>query len=513
MINVIITRNYFRLLPVSMLLASCGLNPQNPDIDMNESLPETKMTIYQQGIDKLGIMTAIYSNQPLKIMSKDILDNTGTSVATSAEVPRDMTEMVKSTLNSIGGNILYIPYEPEFMTQTAGTGYSDYGDKILPQVILSGGITEFDRALVTKGDSLEADIEIAKEYGINFSDENKSSLASLTLDFNLIDFKTFTGIPRIQAVNGIKLTKAAKQDAIGLTIKSATFGAKGEIKKVQGRHAAVRLLVQLSMIQIIGRYQKLPYWHLIPGAVRDEIVIDQVLADFYSYTPQQQVVKFQELLYLHGYNVKLTGQMDSDTQSGIQTFTQKQQLNSAALDQNLYLALYESVPIDAVTRQRRKNLNMMSGGTDVAAVQSVIPASVIPKIVPQTPVQSEGQLTLSTDKPNYKIGEKLRINFTVSKPMYVRMVVINSKGSIDTLFPNTYQSDNYCKPGTTYSIPAKSADFSLDIGGPIGIDKIRAVASSKPISADALFFTQDGQFEASKMSKYTVRAATDYSIQ
>lgn len=508
-----ITHRHFRLLPLSMLLVSCGLNPQNADIDMNESLPEAKMTIYQQGIDNLGLMTSIYSNQPLKIMSKDIQDNTGTSVATSAEVPRDMTEMVKSTLNSIGGNILYIPYEPEFMTQTAGTGYSDYGEKILPQVILSGGITEFDRALVTQGDSLEADITVKEEYGVNFADENKSSLASLTLDFNLIDFKTFTGIPRIQAVNGIKLTKAAKQDSIGLTIKSATFGAKGEMKKVQGRHAAVRLLVQLSMIQIIGRYQKLPYWKLIPGAVRDNIVIDQVLADFYSFTPQQQLVKFQELLFLHGYNVKLTGQMDSDTQNAIKAFAQKQQLNSTSLDQKLYLALYENVPIDAVTRQRRKNLNMMSEGSDIVAVQSVVPTTVIPKTVEAPPPAREGRLTLGTDKPKYKIGDKLRINFTVSEPMYVRMVVINSKGTVDTLFPNTYQSDNYCKPGVKYSIPARGADFSLDIGGPVGTDKIRAVASTKPIPADALFFTPEGQFDESKMSGYNVRAATDYSIQ
>lgn len=513
MIHVTKTRKHMRLVPLTVLLISCGLNPQTADIDMNESLPETKVTIYQQGIDHLGMMTQIYSNEPLKIMSKDILDNTGTSVATSAEVPRDMTEIVKSTLNSIGGNILYIPYEPEFMQQTAGTGYSDYGEKILPQVILSGGITEFDRALVTKGDSLEADITVKEEYGINFADENKSSLASLTLDFNLIDFKTFAGIPRIQAVNGIKLTKAAKQDSLGLTVKSATFGAKGEIKKVQGRHAAVRLLVQISMIQIIGRYQKLPYWKLIPGALRDDVVVDQVLADYYSFSPKQQIAKMQELLYLHGFNVKPTGQMDSETQSAIQTFAQNQKLASTAQDQNLYLALYENVPINAATRQRRKNLNLMTEGGEVFAVPTITPQAVVPKTVPVTQAPStNGRVTVSTDKPDYKIGDKLKISFSVNEPMYVRMVVINSKGNIDTLFPNAYQSDNYCKPGVKYSIPSAGSDFTLDIGGPTGQDKIRAVASNKPIPADVMFFTPDGQFDDNKMSGYKIRAATDYTI-
>ncbi len=134
----------YKILCALFLLAGCGANPQNADIGLNESLPEAKVTIYQQAMNDMGLMTNIYNIPTLKIMTKDIFDNTGTSIASKAEIPRDITEMVKSTLNGIGGRVLYIPYEPEFMQNTAGTGYSDYGDKILPKVVISGGITEFD---------------------------------------------------------------------------------------------------------------------------------------------------------------------------------------------------------------------------------------------------------------------------------------------------------------------------------------------------------------------------------
>lgn len=510
----------FRIIWLPLLIAGCGLNPQNADIGLEETLPEAKVTVYQEGINKLGLMTSIYSSAPLKIMTKDILDNTGTSVATNAEIPRDITEMVKSTLNGIGGNVLYIPYEPEFMQLTAGTGYSDYGDKILPQVVLSGGITEFDRGLVTKGDSLEMEIEVKSEYGFNFADQNKSSLSSVTLDFNLIDFKTFTGIPRIQAVNGIKLHKATKEDSIGFTIKSATFGAKGEVKKVQGRHAAVRMLVQLSMMQMIGRYQKLPYWRLVPGASRDDVVIDQVLADFYAMTQPEQIAKIQEFLYLHGYGVTPTGQLDGATQSALQNFASKQNLKSTTLDQNLYLALYENVPITPAARQLRKNLDSSNFAALPKATLN-IPLSPAPTPAPAVAaaaspsaiVADTGKLTLTTNKSEFKIGESLKINFTVSEPMYVRIVVINSQGEVSTIFPNVYQSDNYCKPGITYSVPSAGADFSLDIGEPVGTDKLRAVASKKPIPAEALYFTPDGQFDEAKMASYSVRASADYIIR
>lgn len=499
----------FRIIGLPLLLVGCGLNPQNADIGLNETLPEAKTTIYQRAINKLGLMTEIYSNEPVKIMAKEVFDNTGTSVATSGEIPRDITEMVKSTLNGIGGNVLYIPYEPEFMLNTAQTGYSGYEDKILPQVIMSGGITEFDRGLVTQGDSFDVDIEV-KEYGLNFTDQNKSSLASVTLDFNMIDFKTFTGIPRIQAINGIKLHKATKEDSIGFTIKSVTFGAKGEIKKVQGRHAAVRLLVQLNMIQLIGRYQKLPYWRLIPGVEPDEVVIDQVLADYYSFTRPEQIAKFQELLYLHGYSVRPNGQLDGPTQSALQNFADKQGLASTDLNQDLYLALYESVPLNYATRQLRKTLKDQ-GSVMIANSAPMQPAPVPMNIVDTPP--STGTISLRTDKSEYRIGDPMNINFTVSEPMYVRIVVINSEGKIDTVFPNIYQPDNYCLPGKTYSIPSPNADFTIDATGPAGTDKLRAVASKNPIPADALYFTNDGQFDESRMAANTVKVALDYVIR
>lgn len=147
----------------------------------------------------------------------------------------------------------------------------------------------------------------------------------------------------------------------------------------------------------------------------------------------------------------------------------------------------------------------------VVAATSAPSAKPLPKEALSTS-ESNGALTLATGKPDYKIGETLKVNFSVAEPLYVRIVVINSKGDAVTLFPNPYQKNSYCKPGKNYSIPPKGARFTLDIGAPTGTDKIRAIASKKPIPADAMAFTQDGQFDDSKMAGYTIRAATDYVI-
>lgn len=507
------TRIYTTLCVIWLVMfTGCAVNPHNADLGLDLTLPEAKTTIYQEAIAQLGLMTTIYDDAPVKIMIKDIFDYTGVSssvIAGPPEIPRDVTRMVESTLNAIGGNVSYMPYHPEFISSMVIHGAPI--DKLNHTIAITGGITEFDRGLVTKGDSTEFDVRIKKKFGLGFDDQIKSSLASMTLDFNMINVITNTGLPRIQAVNGIKIHKATRSDSIGFTVKSATFGARGEITKVQGRHAATRLLVQLSMLQIVGRYMKLPYWRLVPGAVRDEIVIDQVMEDYRAMSQMQRISRAQELLYLHGYDVRPNGQMNADTQNALQNFAKTQNYNATALDEHLYLLLYENIPITHAARQLRANLS-----------KSVTPAAETPPIA-FNPVQKkdlengvehdDARLSLFLNKSQFNIGDTLEVGFTVNKPMYVRMVVINPKGEVTTIFPNVYQSDNYCFPGKIYSVPPSPyADFSIKIEGPVGIDKIRAVASSDPIPADHLYFTTNGDFDETKMLDYTVRASMDYAV-
>ncbi|MFN3920586.1 MAG: DUF4384 domain-containing protein, partial [Methylohalobius sp.] len=146
-------------------IGGCGLNPQNVDRDLNANLPEVKTTIFSEAIRGLGRMNIIYGRGELRVMAKPIVDQTGTSLPTQGEIPQDISEMVKSSLNGIGGNILYVPYDPEFMLNTAQTGYSQWGEKLLPNIVLVGGLTEFDRGLVTKEKNLNLS-GTAEELGV-----------------------------------------------------------------------------------------------------------------------------------------------------------------------------------------------------------------------------------------------------------------------------------------------------------------------------------------------------------
>jgi len=513
-------------------VVSCGLSPQQVDLDLNNTLPEVKVTVFSDAIRKLGQANKIYGRGPLYIMSKPAFDRTGTSLPTQGEIPQDISEMVKSTLNAVGGDIWYVPYDPEFMLNTAQTGYSEWGDKLLPDVVLVGGLTEFDRGLVTKEEGTDISgsaEELGVPMGLDFADTRKTSLARITLDFNLLDFKTFTGIPFVQAVNSIQVHKGLGVDQLGFTVYGQTLGLRGNIKKIQGRHAAVRLLVQLSIIQIIGKYQKLPYWRLIPNMEPDPVVLDAVREEFYSLDRPDRIARMQEYLYLYGKPVKVTGRLDSATVRAIESFKSEYGVSGAPVGEEVYLALFENVPLDIRAKVRRRQVDAMikdyQQNLKALAMQEMSDAPVVAETPAPTPEPVTermkrkdvpprlGELKIWTDKPEVRIGEEVAIHFQVTEPMFVRIVVINAAGQVTTLFPNPYQNDNHALPGKVYRIPPAGSPIKLTAGAPTGVDKIRAVASFEPVTAEDIRLTESGEFSSEGAGdEKRVYAGAEYQV-
>ncbi len=359
----------FIMLSFSFLMFSCAtLDPQKVDVELPKTAPISKITTYTNPLSDLGLMTEIYDVDVLKIQSTPINDKTGASGPTGGEIPRDITEMLKSSLNSIGGRIIYIPYDPTFIQYQAATGYSQFEGKLIPDVILSGGITEFDRALEVRGGNTDVageksismipDFFQGKNIGARYGGSGKTGLARITLDFNLLNFQTMSGIARMNTVNSMEVGKALKGKELSVSLFGITFGRKGTIRKVQGRHEAVRILVELSMIQIVGKYNALPYWRLLGDDVlEDKEVISALSKYYYNLNETEVISSVQEWLFLHGYGVSITGVLDDSTKNALQQCDNSYSPENNKIGLEIFQKVYITIPINEGTLARRNMLN------------------------------------------------------------------------------------------------------------------------------------------------------------
>ena len=348
------------ILIILLILGSgcSSLDPRRVDVELPRGKPEVNATIFTQALHNFGRMTEIYG-ESVRVEVENIADATGTGQFTKAEIPMDITEITKSTINTIGGNVIFIPYNPNFMLTQREIGYTNFDNKFIPDVVLSGGITEFDRGLVTVEDRANLGYQTThfgeeSPTGLEYQSGSKGGSAKISVDFNLIDFQTMSGIPRMQTSNSILVHKGIGEKELALTLFGPTLGLRGKIKKVEGRHGAIRLLVQASILQILGRYMDLPYWRLLPGHSPDPVVVGYVEDGWrYQMDNKKRVAKIQELLYLHGYTeVAISGQLDQATRAAMQDFARKQHIPNR-LDSQFYSVLYFTVPLDQDTLDRR----------------------------------------------------------------------------------------------------------------------------------------------------------------
>lgn len=468
------------LLAMSLLAASCK---QPTDVTLPVETPKATETSYSSALKKFGRLTKEFRVGTLRVQTTQVQDETGSSQATGAEIPFDITKMIMSSINGIGGSIVFIPYDPVYIKNQAALNMTTLEGKTKPDVVLNGGITEFDRSI----ESGSSGLDFGGTFGagknspsVDMGKQDRDSVSSITIDLNITDIETMAMVPRVQAVNTMKVFKAASDLDLGFSIFGATFGYKSSIKKIQGRHAAVRVLVELSVLETLGKYLNLPYWKCVDqGAKPDPVVVENIRDQFIEANQQSRVRMIQNLLYVYGYrSLRASGNLDAETVAGIKAVSAAYGFPAATLDENFYEQLFLNAPVlgDKSKVQGSAAAAAQSMTLDGASVVGRAPSQ---SALPGVPLSVD----IATDKAVYKQGEKIRITLKGNKDFYGKIVYLTADGQTVQLLPNGKRSLDFFKGGRTYSVPEDSDGFSLDVAPPYGAERIMLYASESPLPA------------------------------
>ncbi|MBW2180239.1 MAG: hypothetical protein JRG81_07705 [Deltaproteobacteria bacterium] len=331
-----IKKRFLTLLLISLVIhAGCFKGIKVNDI--NEK-PVPIETMLSNALSDLGLMTEIYGSSSLKIQSAPLVDRTGPEWKKGGEISRSFTEKIKSAVSSIGGRVKFIPYDPVFAHVQMVKYETDIEKRLFPDVVIEGEIINFNPGEKEKG--------------------GKGCSARIAFDF--IDFHTLASIPRVRTENDVQVNKGKKRNTLGIMLSGSLYQKEGAIEKTNGGgDRATRMLVELSVIQLIGKHLAIPYWRLLDGAEADPIVFDAIKWTYYKMDEREKISKVQELLFLHGYDVTPSGTMNMETKIALQDYENTQTLFHRPVDQNLFFKLYLSLPITDETLEKRFYLDRM----------------------------------------------------------------------------------------------------------------------------------------------------------
>lgn len=102
-------------------------------------------------------------------------------------------------------------------------------------------------------------------------------------------------------------------------------------------------------------------------------------------------------------------------------------------------------------------------------------------ILPTNPnPQSNIRLTLTVDKGVARPGDDITLTFSADRECYLTLMDLGTSGRIIRLWPNDYSAkDNKIQANVTRHFPGPGDNFKFKIGGPDGVERLIAYATSE----------------------------------
>lgn len=195
-----------------------------------------------------------------------------------------------------------------------------------PQIYVRGSISQIDERTVDAGITTSYDGPSTRTVSdLYFKGTRKLSVISV--DMHLVSFPSRRVLAGGSVANSMVVSQRRVDGRVTGLINQGTLGIPLHIERIESKSQAVRNLIEVGIIELLGRHSGVPYWTCLetPGvdAQRNEKRERQMVRS----TDAALITEAQELLVamkLLGHHKK--GELDSATRRAVSTFQSKSRL-------------------------------------------------------------------------------------------------------------------------------------------------------------------------------------------
>ena len=463
---------------IAMTLAAGCSTPPSPhqDAEYQEHAPIANRPVVRplrslsSFSDSLSCMDHLFRDAGMStvlVSSKSIPDYSGRiSVGT-----REMVVTALSQMSRLSNAFRYVDYEVDIAHQDTVQNLTTLllnNNQIRlqrPALYFSGGVTFVDQRVISNNNEFGlSGTRVEAGYSRNLA------ASVIGLEMHLGDFRSRTIIPGMDSANEIVIGNGGK--GLDLSGRIGTYGVQFSIGRdyAQGSGPAIRTLVELAVIELTGKWARLPYWQCL--------TLDQTHPDF-----QRQMREWFD---------------DGDTASRNQlvrrSLINQGYLESGSSQQD------EAALRDALMRFQADKQLIPTGVVDFPTYERSLRGYVslnsdgklervgwAPK-QPSSDSQAATNIRLNIEnimlqRTAFEVGEQIFVSASVSKTSYLYCYMASARGSVIRLLPNGTNTSGWIQANQTIRIPdwmSPNPGFVMDAGAP-GMEGVACFASDNDI--------------------------------
>ncbi len=427
---------------LALLLSGCAFTPPEkaPQVAQPKTRPVRNVTSFTEALRCMDDLFARFGVQDVVITSQGIPDATG-------EISTGTKEMMISAISRMSVKshaFRFVDYDQTQFDVNALqqlVGFTE--DFAVPNYYIRGAITQFDQSIVSE--SAGAGFSLP-QVDAGVSADQVISLVSV--DLNVGDLLTRQILPGTTSNNTIAVRRSGKSFDAGGTIEKLDLGLNFNLNLNQneGMHQAVRTLVELSLIETLGKLTQVPYWRCLQIEQTSPALMAQAREWYDSMKPEKRVEFVQRALKGAGYyNGPIDGKMNPELRDAIGAY---QDANGLLANGHITFDLYASLVSGDLALARKPK-------------EDEAPAKYIPA---GTSVARPLELLVATEKgtrPVYRVGETLNLTLRSTRDSFAYCYYQDANGVVARIFPNRFQPNALVATNASIQVPGPSAGFEI----------------------------------------------------
>lgn len=442
------------------VLAACT----PPEQAYVEQQPQTRaqrtQTTFSQAIECMDKLLLAHGRRDITITTAGIPDQTG-QIQTGT---KEMLISAVSRMSQRSGAFRYIDFDPtqvdvfQLQQKLGNQGLS------IPNYYIRGAVTQVDQSVL--GDRASAGLSLL-DFSLGVSADQLVSVVSM--DLNMGNLVTRTIIPGTSASNQIALVRTGRAASLDGGAETELVGNIGgsfniAVDRSEGTGQAVRTLLELTLIEALGKFTKVPYWQCLALDSTNPKVMREARTWYEELGTQELRETVRDGLATAGY---LPSATDPNNQRAMQdAIARYQSDNNLIADGRISFELYHSLLVN----------NYLAESADL---DPGLPKGGI------EPTRLEVRLT--TDRgaqPVYSPGDSLQVRAQVNASGFLYCYYRDSENAIARIYPNRFSSDPFIEGEQTVEIPRDDAGYRIIFPKPYVQEEVVCLATPRDVGLE-----------------------------
>ncbi len=345
---------------------------------------------------------------------------------------------------------------------------SPYGT--VPQFDIKGSVSQYDENVVRR----QADGGIGVHPWITIGRSRDAAASILGLDLTMLRTQDLAVLPGVTSRNAIVILKQGRGTDGDASIKKFGVNFTFTLSQSEGSSQALRTLVELAAIELMGRLTKTPYWSCLGGDVTRSDDVKREVSDWFhamAASRLELIGWFQHQLRRRGfYEGPIDGQFNDALDKAISMYRERLGLSPTALLDEAFFAAFLAADHAKIERP-----------AEPARVAAAAPAPGRPRDAGPL------KLAVTAARPVHAArapgaGDALNFRVQASRDAHTYCYLQDEQSRVLRVFPNRFVKDSLVSAGKPLELPGRMG-FHIKAAAKPGRQSLTCFATTRDISA------------------------------